>query len=83
MGGSTEHVGSAAERRTQGGLAGGAIAHLQKACGEIRARQGIIRTMPQRMPVGVGGGGIFAVQQQNARELCQYFGATRRSIASF
>ena len=76
-------MGSAAERRTQAGLAGGAITHFQKARGQICARQGIVRTMRQRMPVGIGGGGIFALQQQNASERCQYFGATRRSIASF
>ena len=82
MGGSTEHVGSAAERRTQVGFAGVAIAHFEKAGGEIRAREGVVRTVRQRMPVGVGGGDIFAVQQQNASEICQYFGATWRSIAS-
>jgi len=76
-------MGSVAEHRTQVSLAGGAITHFQKACGKICARQGIVRTMRQRMPVGVGGGGIFALQQQNASKRCQYFGATRRSIASF
>ena len=35
------------------------------------------------MPVGVGCEGIFAVQQQNARELFQYVEVARRSIASF
>lgn len=82
MVGSTEHVKSAAERQTQVGLAGVAIAHFQQASGEIRAREGVVGTMRQRMPVGVGGGGIFAVQQQNARELFQYVEVTRGSIAS-
>ena len=74
--------GAAAERRTQVGLAGVAITHFQKACGEIGARQGIVGTQRQRMPVGIGGSGIFAVQQQDASELCQDFGAPRRSFAS-
>jgi len=34
------------------------------------------------MPAGVGGSGIFAVQQQDARERRQYVGAPRRSLAS-
>ena len=34
------------------------------------------------MPADVGGSGIFAVQQQDARERCQYVGAPRRSLAS-
>ena len=65
-----------------GGLAGVALTHFQKACGEIGARHGIVGTQRQRMPVGVGGGGIFAVQQQDASERRQDFGAPRRSFAS-
>ena len=82
VGGSTEHLGPAAQRRTQVGLAGVAITHFQKACGEIGARHGIVGTQRQRMPEGIGGSGIFAVQQQDARELRQDFGAPRRSFAS-
>jgi len=79
--GAAEHVRSAADRRTQVGLASVAIPHFQKACGKIRAGKGVVGTMRQRMPVGVGGGGVVAVQQQNAGQLRQYFGATRCGIA--
>ena len=34
------------------------------------------------MPVGVGGGSIFALQQQDARERGQGFGVPRRSFTN-
>ena len=76
MSGSPEHLGPAAQRRAQTGLAGVALAHFQEACAEIRARHGIVRTVCKGVPVGIGGGGIFTVQQQDAGERRQYFGAT-------
>jgi hypothetical protein len=82
MTGSTEHMGPAAQRHAQIGLAGLAFTHFQKAGGEIGARHGIVRTERQDMPVGVGGGRIFPIQQQEASELFQYFRMTRRNFAS-
>lgn len=49
---------------------------------EIGARQGVIGTQRQRMPVGIGGRGILAVQQQDASERRQDFGVPWRSFAS-
>src|SRR6185437_9526777 len=69
VGGSTEHLRPAAQRRTQIGFAGVAVTHFQKAGGEIGARQGIVGAQRERMPEGIGGSGIFAVQKQDATEL--------------
>ena len=81
MGGPTEQVRSAAKRRTQARLASVAITHLQKASGEISAGKGIIRTMRQRMSIGIGGGGIFAVLNQHTSKRHPDFRTPRRSIA--
>jgi hypothetical protein len=82
VGCSTKHLGPAVQRRSQVALAGVAFTHFQKACSEIGARQGVIGTQRQRMPVGVGGRGILAVQQQDASERRQDFRVPWRSFAS-
>ncbi len=83
MGGATEHLGPAAQRRTQIGLAGFALPHFQQACSELCACHGVVRTVRQRMPVTVGGRGIFAIQQPDAGQCYQNLRMPRSRFASF
>ena len=72
-----DHVGSAACRQADARFAGVALAHFQKASAQIGPRHGIVGPQRKYAPIGIGGGGVFAIQKHDLGQPSQNIGPAR------
>ena len=59
-------------------FAGIALAHFQKASAEISPRDGVVGPQRKYTTIGVGRGGIFAIQEHDLGQSGQNIGPARR-----
>ena len=73
-----DHLRPAACRQADVRFAGIALAHFQKASAEIGPRDDVVGPQRKHTPIGIGRGGIFAIQEHDLGQPGQNIGPARR-----